>query len=140
VKPRGTGNLLRRGREALALSQRALAARVGVSAAYISFIEIGKRVPSFSLLARLATTLDMDMQVLGSIAYPEFRELFDGGDRNKPTPKLEAWLEFVNSYQKRHRVSAAEQRILFAVNKLGRVKSARDFVHIITAIRLSLEK
>jgi hypothetical protein len=30
--------------------------------------------------------------------------------------------------------------MLHEVNKLGRVRSARDFVHIIQAIRLSLEE
>ena len=56
------------------------------------------------------------------------------------TPKLQAWRQFMNGYQTRHNVSVAEQRVLYEVNKLGRVRSARDFVHVIDAIRLSLEQ
>ena len=134
------GNLIKRKRQALALSQRALAVRVRASAAHIAYIENGRRHPSSRMLARLATALNLDKQLLASIAYPEFRELFGGGNRDKPTPKLQAWREFMNGYQTRHNVSGAEQRVLYEVNKLGRVRSARDFVHIIEAIRLSLEQ
>jgi transcriptional regulator with XRE-family HTH domain len=140
MKTRSIGNLIKRRREALGLSQRALAARVGISATYVSYIETGERRPSSRTLARLATTLNLDKRLVASHAYPELRELFRIDDRDEPSRKLRAWRQFMSVYRAQQRVTEAEQRVLFEVNKLGRVRSARDFVHIIEAIRLSLEE
>ncbi len=51
-------------RHARALSQRQLAARMGVPRTYISKIENGKAVPTLSSLERLATALDAPMAEL----------------------------------------------------------------------------
>ena len=121
------------------MTQRDLAARVSASPAHIAYIENGGRNPSSRMLARLAAALHLEMRLLASHAYPKLRELFDSGNR-KPPPKLQAWREFTSGYHNRHNVTEAEQRVLYEVNKLGRVRSARDFVHIIETIRLSLEE
>lgn len=47
-------NSLRDERIKAGLSQTQLAAKVGVSARYIAFIESGNRTPSFSLAAKIA--------------------------------------------------------------------------------------
>jgi DNA-binding Xre family transcriptional regulator len=46
------------------LSARALAARAGISAAYLSQIETGKKPGSFEAMARLARALGVDMEDL----------------------------------------------------------------------------
>jgi ribosome-binding protein aMBF1 (putative translation factor) len=51
-------------REHRGLSARALAARAGISAAYLSQIETGKKPGSFDAMARLARALGVDMEDL----------------------------------------------------------------------------
>lgn len=46
------------------MSARALAARAGISAAYLSQIETGKKPGSFDAMANLARALDVDMEDL----------------------------------------------------------------------------
>jgi DNA-binding Xre family transcriptional regulator len=46
------------------MSARALAARAGISAAYLSQIETGKKPGSFDAMAKLARALDVDMEDL----------------------------------------------------------------------------
>lgn len=58
------GDLIRRTRESRGLSQRALAAAVGVGFPHISKIETGHEAPSDALLVRLAWTLGLDADEL----------------------------------------------------------------------------
>ncbi len=51
-------------REHRGLSARALASRAGVSAAYLSQIETGRKPGSFDALAKLARALGVDMEDL----------------------------------------------------------------------------
>jgi DNA-binding Xre family transcriptional regulator len=51
-------------REHRGLSARALATRAGISAAYLSQIETGKKPGSFDAMARLARALDVAMEDL----------------------------------------------------------------------------
>jgi len=52
---------IREGRRALGLSQEQLAERAGLSANYVSKIEIGLKVPSLSTTIRLARALGMEV-------------------------------------------------------------------------------
>ena len=54
------GKRIRRERLARAMTQRALAEKVGVGAPHISKIEAGREVPSDELLRRFAGALDCD--------------------------------------------------------------------------------
>ena len=47
-----------------AISQRRLAALVGVSHSYISHIEMGRRTPSLRTLERIAEVLDLHVSLL----------------------------------------------------------------------------
>jgi DNA-binding Xre family transcriptional regulator len=51
-------------REHRGLSARTLAGRAGISAAYLSQIETGKKPGSFEAMAKLARALDVDMEDL----------------------------------------------------------------------------
>ena len=51
-------------REHRGLSARALAARAGISAAYLSQIETGKKPGSFDAMAKIARALGVDMEDL----------------------------------------------------------------------------
>ena len=63
--PRAVGRRLRGARERAGLSQRQLAFP-GCSAAYISRLEAGQRVPSLQLLRKLAAKLNADEQYLAT--------------------------------------------------------------------------
>ncbi len=64
--PRETGRRIRARRRTLGLDQKALAARIGISPAYLSLIENGRRKAPKALLERLAAALDMaPAQLLG---------------------------------------------------------------------------
>ncbi len=57
--------MIRRLRDAKGLTQRALAAKVGVKGAYIAQLETGARKnPSLDVLKRLAKALDVDATAL----------------------------------------------------------------------------
>src|SRR5712691_5606834 len=58
------GESLKSRREALGLTQRALALKLGVEASHVAFIESGRRKPSLKLVARIADTLGLDRQEL----------------------------------------------------------------------------
>ena len=68
VNPREIGIRIRIRRRQLGMSQRVLATGVGVSAAFISGLEMGERLPSIESLARLSECLEqpMDELVLGN--------------------------------------------------------------------------
>ncbi len=51
---------LRRSRETAALSQRALAKRSGLTPAYLSLLESGRRMPERAAVERIAAGLDLD--------------------------------------------------------------------------------
>jgi transcriptional regulator with XRE-family HTH domain len=55
------GAKLRKAREAIGLSQTTFARAVGISPEYISVLEAGKRVPSFSTLQKIAAYLNRDI-------------------------------------------------------------------------------
>jgi len=56
----GFAGALRTAREAAGYSQRALARRCGLTAAYVSLMESGKRAPERGTVARLADALGLD--------------------------------------------------------------------------------
>lgn len=67
------GDLIRRSREGRGLSQRALAAAVGVGFPHVSKVETGHETPSDELLVRIADTLSLDADelVLAAGRVPE---------------------------------------------------------------------
>jgi|Deesub1362A_J573_1020465.scaffolds.fasta_scaffold00029_129 repressor LexA len=54
---RGVGETIRRLREEMGLSQRALARKAGISSQYLSDIEVGRTSPSLKSLEKIATAL-----------------------------------------------------------------------------------
>lgn len=65
MSPKRLKTVIKRLRQAKGLSQRALAARVGVTAAYITMLERGKKInPSLPTLRKLAKALGVPMTEL----------------------------------------------------------------------------
>jgi transcriptional regulator with XRE-family HTH domain len=58
------GTFIRRKREAKDISLREFARRIGVSAAFVSDIELGRRYPSEEFLAKIADELEVEIEEL----------------------------------------------------------------------------
>lgn len=65
---------LRRKRYEFGYSQRDLAAKLGIKASHVAYLENGRRRPSLALLVRLAKTLNVRPGKLALQAIPELAE------------------------------------------------------------------
>jgi len=65
---------LRRRREAFGYSKRDLAAKVGIKASHVAYLENGRRNPSLALLIRLARVLRVRPAKLALQAIPQLAE------------------------------------------------------------------
>jgi transcriptional regulator with XRE-family HTH domain len=94
------GEVVKRQREALGLTQRSLAQKLGVESSHVAFIESGRRKPSLKLVARLADVLDLDRQDLLIQAHPEAKELIDQAkpEERRKTSRHGAGLSKTSSY------------------------------------------
>ncbi len=105
------GQLVKKRRTAMALSQRQLAEQLGIQASHVAYIERGVRKPSLSLLGRMAEALGLDGAKLFFSLYPESKALL--GIRLKPErpkPFDESWRQFVGNRAllKQHGITRAE--------------------------------
>lgn len=86
------GDVMRVRREALALSQRELAFRVGVQPTHIGYIESGQRRPSLPLLERIGDVLGVDPRDLFLLSRPDARRLIQPApEPGPPKRRDDAW-------------------------------------------------
>lgn len=138
MKTRNTlGELLKRRRHDLDLTQRELADKLRVRASHIAYLESGKRKPSLNLMARLAATLDVSRQQLFVLAHPEAESMI-----NQSAPALQrpvdAWRRspvIDREFLKRHKVTSREMRAFKQLSLLGYVLSRHQFLAVLTMIR-----
>jgi transcriptional regulator with XRE-family HTH domain len=64
------GEVVKNARDSLRLTQRDLAAIVGVKASHIAYIENNQRRPSIALLGSLADALSLDRREALYLAHP----------------------------------------------------------------------
>ncbi len=143
MKKETLGTVLRRQREAFALTQRELARKLGVKASHIAYLENGRRRPSLSLLSRIADTLGLDKQRLFLLAHPEARSLVTERPEAPRTERHDhAWRKFVSdrALLVRNKVTPRELRVLSKVNLLGRVSGPRQFLFILNSIRQAVDE
>jgi transcriptional regulator with XRE-family HTH domain len=133
------GILIRQARNSLRLTQRDLAAMVGVKASHIAYIENGQRNPSLGLLRRLADTLGLNRRELLFLIHPDAKHLTDGAAEPGKARKPEGWREFSSNQAllRRHQVTPAELKVLRQVNTLSPVSNPRDFLFILNSIRMA---
>ncbi len=60
------------------MTQRELAAAIGVKASHIAYIENDRRRPSIPLIIPLSKTLRLDARELLLLAYPAVKQIIDG--------------------------------------------------------------
>ena len=133
------GTLVREARNALQLTQRDLAGRIGVKASHIAYIESGQRNPSLALLRRLADTLGLNRRELLFLIHPDAKELTDERAHQNGNGKRDGWRQFSSNQVllRRHNVTSAELRVLKQVNSLGPISNPRDFLFILNSIRMA---
>jgi transcriptional regulator with XRE-family HTH domain len=60
------------------MTQRDLAAAIGVKASHIAYIENSRRRPSIPLIIPLSKKLGLDAKELLVLAYPAVKQILDG--------------------------------------------------------------
>ncbi len=95
---RTLGSVVKEARDGARMTQRELAAAIGVKASHIAYIENGRRKPSISLLTRLRETLGLDGKEILILAHPEAKQLLDSA---RPSTKKGTG-HGRGSYQTRH--------------------------------------
>jgi transcriptional regulator with XRE-family HTH domain len=131
------GEFLKTRREALGFTQRELAAKFGVEASHVAFIESGRRRPSLKLIARMADVLGVDRQELLVRVRPEAKALLVE-TANEPSPKgIPSWQRFIKDHAllARYHVTKRELQVLEHLSLLGTALSAKEFLAILTLIR-----
>ena len=142
MKKKTLGSVLKDRREFLRLTQRELAAKLGVKASHVAYLENGRRRPSLNLLRRLSDEMGLESETIFLLAHPEAKDLIASRD-GVPTKKPDhAWRNFLKdkSLISRHQITPSEMRVLKQVNMLGRVTSPRQFVFILNSIRQAVEE
>jgi transcriptional regulator with XRE-family HTH domain len=133
-----SGAIIKAGRDELRMTQRELAAEVGVKASHIAYIENGQRKPSLALLKRLSDTLGVNPRELLFLTHPEAKYL-TGAARRPEGPRPDAWRQFSTNRAllRRHSVTPGELKVLKQVALLEQVSNARNFLFILNSIRLA---
>jgi len=132
------GSVLRRRRKQLELTQQEIARRVAVRANYVGYLERDLRRPSTGVLAKLAKVLDLDRQELYFLANPQVRDFVKSEARD---PQQSTWDAFRTNKRvhTRHGVTQAELKALQGVSAIGPIRSTRDYLFILQAIRMALQ-
>jgi len=139
MKKKTLGSVLRDRREFLRLTQRELAAKLGVKASHVAYLENDRRRPSLGLVSRIANVLGLPKEPLFLLAHPEASSLLSErreapvADRNPD----QVWRDFTGNKAMlaRHQVKPNELSVLSQVNLLGKVAAPRQFFFILNAIR-----
>jgi transcriptional regulator with XRE-family HTH domain len=136
------GEFIKTRREALGLTQRALAQKLNVEASHVAFIESGRRKPSLKLVARIADTLGLDRQEVLLLAHPEAKALLTNTNPEPPKKSTPSWERFIKDHAllTRYHVTKRELQVLEHLSLLGTALSAKEFLAILTLIRDIPEK
>ena len=136
-KTMSLAKVIRDRRRALDLTQQELAHRIGVSTAYVGHLESAKRMPSHTVLVKMASLLGLDRRELFVLANPDAAAMISAspGEIRKS-----CWDRFLKDVRLRelHHVTDEELKILSRVAAMGEVRSTHDFIHVLSAIRNAL--
>jgi transcriptional regulator with XRE-family HTH domain len=136
------GSVLRARRTELRLTQREVAAKLGVKPAHIAYLELDHRRPSLTLLSRIAEVLDLEHERLILLSHPEARSFMSALKKPEVAPrKDQGWRDFKRNKTvlSRYHVSKKELRVLSQVALLGRIETPRNFLFILNSIRQAVE-
>ena len=114
---RTLGAVVKEARDGARMTQRDLAAAIGVKASHIAYIENGRRRPSISLINRLSEALGLSAKELLVLAHPEAKPIVES-ERPSGGKADSAWQRFTanKALIKRHGVTPAELKLLKQVS------------------------
>ncbi len=137
AKTRSFGRVIRERRRQLDLTQEEVAQRIKTTGPYIAHLETGKRHPSRRVVVKLSDALQLEVRDLFLLANPKVGSLIS--EQEKPD-RASAWDAFVGDKgaRKIHNITDQEMETLSRVAKMGEVRDPRDFIFILTTIRLAL--
>jgi len=130
------GTVLRRRRRQLEMTQAEVAAKVGCRPNYIGYLEADTRRPSPSVVVKLARALDLDPRELFLLSNPVVRDLVAPREQ----PRGSVWEQFRANKRlhTRYGITRAELAALQSISALGTVRTRRDYLFILQAIRQAL--
>ena len=131
---RSFGEAVYERRRQLGMTQEEVAKKVGVKANYIGYLERGMRHPSNKVLSKLADILDLNKEEIYFLANPSVRGFLK---KQAIVPQVSAWQAFAKDkgLRRRYRITPQEMKVLSQVSALGPVRSARDMLFVLQAIR-----
>jgi len=131
------GELIRRIRRQLNLTQEEVARRIKTSVPYIGHLEAGKRHPSEKVVIKLADALGLDRVELFFLANPGAEAIVSQPPVAEGTSAWETFSSDSN-LRKVYKVTDQELEILSKVALMGNVRSSRDFIFVLNTIRQAL--
>ena len=129
------GETIKDRRVELRMTQEQVADQVGVKPNYIGYLERGMRKPSDEICCKVADVLGLDQKDLFYLANPHLKEVLHPREK----PEQSAWDVFSKDRQlhKRQGITEAELKILQQINEMGPVQRPRDFLFVLSAIRMA---
>lgn len=142
MKKKTLGQVLKKQRETLGLTQRELAVKLSVKPSHVAYLEKDRRRPSLALLSRIANVLGLQKEQLFLLAHPEASSLINA--QRSPAVRRDrdqVWRDFASdkALLARHQVKPREMKVLSQVNLLGKIAAPRHFLFILNAIRQAVE-
>jgi transcriptional regulator with XRE-family HTH domain len=143
MKKKTLGHVLKRRRESLGLTQRALALKLNVKPSHVAYLENDQRRPSLALVSRLADVMGLEKEPLFLLAHPEASSLISSSRREpaRRHDRGQVWRDFAGNkaWMTRHDIKPRELKVLSQVNLLGKITAPRNFLFILNAIRQAVE-
>jgi transcriptional regulator with XRE-family HTH domain len=144
MKKKTLGHVLKKRRESLGLTQRALALKLNVKPSHVAYLENDQRRPSLGLVSRLADVMGLEKEPLFLLAHPEASSLISR-TRREPARRHDrdqVWRDFAGNkaWMMRHHIKPRELKVLSQVNLLGKITAPRNFLFILNAIRQAVEE
>ncbi|MGA6969988.1 MAG: helix-turn-helix transcriptional regulator [Candidatus Binatus sp.] len=135
------GEVIRRRRREMNLTQDQVSARIKTSTPYVGHLESSKRHPSDSIVTRLAEVLGFDKRELFFLANPHTEALLTTAPESAEG-SVSAWEQFRTNEQLRriHNISNNEMEVLSHLSLLGEVESTRDLIYILNTVRHVVRK
>jgi transcriptional regulator with XRE-family HTH domain len=140
-KSRTFGEVIRKRRRELDLTQGELANMIETSTPYVGLLESDQRHPSDTTVTKLADVLGLDRSELFFLANPNAKALLRPVENQAAKP-ANAWEQFQGDQrlQRMHNVTTDEMSMLSRVALMGEIRSSRDFVYILNTVRQALSR
>ena len=134
------GQVIRSRRRELGLTQDEVASRIGTSKPYVAHLESGNRHPSEGTVAKLAEVLGLDGRQLYFLANPHTEALLLLTAEQRTEGSV--WEQFQKDLdlQRAYNITSDEMEVLGRVSLLGEIRSPRDLIYVLTAVRHAVGK